>query len=296
MPNFYVPLPRDVIALDGIDAQSFLQGLVSQDMEQVTKTRSVYTALLTPQGKFLHDFFVMRSGDRMWLDCEAKRGPDLIERLSAFRLRSDVQFEILHKHAVCAVIGPTANSTLGLTTTAGDTRPATEMLAYTDPRNPAIGCRVVGPNSTIKALMAEYEISAGGFETYDTLRISLEIPDGSRDMEIEKSTLLESNFADLNGIDWEKGCYMGQELTARTKYRGLVKRRLCAFQATDDRQTVGEPVYKADHKVGEIRSRSRDHLLVSIKIDALESGMESLIAAGQPLIHLQNTSGLQATP
>lgn len=285
MSTFHVPLPREVIALDGADSQTFLQGLVSQDMERVAEDRAVYTALLTPQGKFLHDFFVMKSGDRLWIDCEAGRGQDLIARLSRFRLRADVRFEPMGDHVVHAVIGPDAGKALALADTPGAACATADVLACTDPRNTALGCRVLGPQGAVEALMDGNGIAAAGFEAYDMLRISLEIPDGSRDMEIEKSTLLESNFDSLNGIDWDKGCYMGQELTARTKYRGLVKRRLSAFRATDDAQIVGEAVHKADQKVGEIRSRSGDHILVSIRLDALDSAPEALSAAGRPLTH-----------
>ena len=107
-------------------------------------------------------------------------------------------------------------------------------------------------------------------------------------MEIEKSTLLESNFEPLNGIDWDKGCYMGQELTARTKYRGLVKRRLSAFRATSPSQTPGRPVMLGDKKVGEIRSRSGDHLLVSIRLDALTESPDGITAEKSGLERLSD--------
>ena len=283
MSTSYTRLPRDIFAIDGADNRDFLQGLVSQNMDRVREDMSAYSAFLTPQGKYLHDFIVMQSGTQLWIDCEAGRAEDFIQRLSRFRLRADVQFEPLEDHVVFAVFGNGAPTKLGLVEDPGATRPMGETLAFVDPRNGAIGCRIVGPRVEVERVLSDAGIPEAAFEKYDALRISLELPDGSRDMDIEKSTLLESNFDELNGIDWEKGCYMGQELTARTKYRGLVKRRLSAYRATDDAQAPGDVVTQGDRKVGEIRSRGGDHLLVSVRLDALESGDSPLSAAGSPL-------------
>ena len=280
----YVKLPREIIAISGADNRTFLQGLVSQDMEQISAAKSVYSALLTPQGKYLHDFFVVQSAHTLLVDCEAGRGADLIRRLSRFRLRADVQLEPRDDLCVFAIFGDGAHEQMGLSTAPGQTTPIAGGLALTDPRIPALGCRLIGPEAEVLGWLAQAQLAGGEFEAYDALRISLEVPDGSRDMDIEKSTLLESNFDILNGIDWEKGCYMGQELTARTKYRGLVKRRLTAFRATHMSQIPGEPVLMGEQKVGEIRSRSGDHLLVSIRLDALDSGPDGLTAKGEPLV------------
>lgn len=279
----YVTLPRDIVAIGGADNRTFLQGLVSQDMEQISPVLSVYSALLTPQGKYLHDFFVAQSGDSLLVDCEAGRSADLIQRLSRFRLRADVQLEPRTDLRVVAVLGAGAPETLGISTAPGQTVALADGLAFVDPRASALGCRVIGSPAAARDWLEQAGIPEADFETYDALRISLEVPDGSRDMDVEKSTLLESNFDNLNGIDWEKGCYMGQELTARTKYRGLVKRKLAAFQATHAAQIPGETVLMGDQKVGEIRSRSGDRLLISIRLDALDSAPRPLTVAGEPL-------------
>ncbi len=287
----FVKLPRDVLAISGDDKRTFLQGLVSQDMDRPSIDTSVYSALLTPQGKYLHDFFVAQSGDSLLLDCEAGRGADLIQRLSRFKLRADVQLEPRDDLSVFGVLGDGAHELLGLSTTLGHSAPVADALAFTDPRASEMGCRLIGSSADTLEWLAQAGLTEAAFETYDALRISLEIPDGSRDMDVEKSTLLESNFDMLNGIDWEKGCYMGQELTARTKYRGLVKRRLAAFQATHASQVPGENVLMGEQKVGSIRSRSGDKILVSVRLDALESELEQLTAGGKPLISNAESAG-----
>jgi folate-binding protein YgfZ len=285
----FVKLPRDVIAISGADNRTFLQGLVSQDMDQITAETSAYSALLTPQGKYLHDFIVVQTGDVLLVDCEAGRGADLIQRLSHFRLRADVQLELRADLCVFAILGDGAHEAMELSMKPGQTVPIADGQAFTDPRASGLGCRLIGSPAAILDWLAQAHIPEADFGTYDALRISLEIPDGSRDMEVEKSTLLESNFDVLNGIDWEKGCYMGQELTARTKYRGLVKRKLAAFQATHPSQIPGETVIAGDQKVGEIRSRSGDLVLISIRLDALvsaDSAPQALLVGGEPLIEL----------
>ena len=119
-----------------------------------------------------------------------------------------------------------APAALGLPSEPGAARPFGSGVAFVDPRLAALGARAILPRERARALLADAGIAEAGFDSYDRLRLSLGIPDGSRDLVLEKSILLEAGFDELNGVDWQKGCYIGQELTARTKYRGLVKRRL----------------------------------------------------------------------
>src|SRR4029077_12578619 len=109
---------------------------------------------------------------------------------------------------------------------AGDIPPIDGATSFIDPRLPELGVRVLAPTGTAATLLAARGLAEASLESSDALRLSLGAPDGSRDLPIEKALLLESGFDELTGIDWKKGCYMGQELTARTKYRGLVRKRL----------------------------------------------------------------------
>ena len=195
---FYVKLPnRGLVHIEGEDRVTFLQGLVSNDVAAAAPGKIIYACLLTPQGKFLHDFFIHAGDGFLLLDCEGgDRAKDLYERLLKFRLRSKVQLSVEETVPVYAIFG-------------SDT-------GISDPRHADLGNRG----------FEKPDLEERPFEDWDHLRISLAIPDGSRDMELERSTLLECGIDRLNGIDWNKGCYMGQELTARTHYRGLVKKHL----------------------------------------------------------------------
>ena len=270
MPVSYTELPRDIVEISGADQRTFLQGLISQDVGRVTPRRSAYGTLLTPQGKYLHDFLIYARHDKLVFDCEHGRSADLIRRLSRFKLRADVALDSRADLKVFAVFGDEAASCLGLDATPGTTAQNGNVTTTVDPRTAKLGCRLIGSEKDISAILQQHNIEAVAFEAYDRLRISLEVPDGSRDMEIEKSILLESNIDTLHGIDWEKGCYMGQELTARTKYRGLVKRRLIAFESAEEKPAPGDRLVAGGKVVGEVRSTSGNLLLASVRTDALD--------------------------
>ena len=234
---------RAVLEVSGADRVSFLQGLVSNDVAEVAPGRAVWAALLTPQGKWLADFFVLADGERLLLDCEAAQAPMLAQKLMRFRLRAAVQVRPvpLLVHAAWG----------------GDPGAA---LQAPDPRLPEAGWRVLSDAPVTTNATAE---------DWDRHRLALGLPDGSRDMEAEKTTLLEAGFDELHGVSWTKGCYMGQELTARTKYRGLLKRRLVPVQIEGPLPPPGTPVLRGEAEVGTMRS-GRDGLgLALLRLDAL---------------------------
>jgi len=231
------PLPdRAAIALSGEDRVAFLQGLVSNDVALAAPGRAVWAALLSPQGKWLADFFVFAEPDRLLLDAEAAQAESLVQRLSRFRLRSKVALSLEPGLVVVAGWGDA---------------PRPEGTAAPDPRHPAAGWR---------ALLFAAPAADATPEDYDRHRLALGLPDGARDMEADKTVLLEAGFDELGGISWTKGCYMGQELTARTKYRGLLKKRLFPVAVAGPLPARGTPVLREDGaELGEMRS-GRDGL------------------------------------
>ncbi len=241
---------RAVLSVSGEDRVSFLQGLVSNDVAQVTPGRAVWAALLTPQGKWLADFFIFAEGDRLLIDCEAGQAADLARRLSRFRLRAKAAVAVEEAWQVYAAWGGVAP--MG-------------QVAAADPRLEAAGWRVLSPEPMPTNATAD---------EYDRHRLSLGLPDGSRDMEAEKSVLLEAGFDELGGVSWTKGCYMGQELTARTKYRGLIKRRLLPVSATAPLPPPGTPVLRDGAEVGVLRSVAGAQGMAQIRLDALGSPLE----------------------
>ncbi len=241
---------RAVIEISGADRVPFLQGLVSNDVTEAAPCHAVWAALLTPQGKWLADFFVLSdtSGprERLLLDCAAAQAADIAQRLSRFRLRSAVTVAPVPLHVHAAWDGTP------------DLPP--EAIAAPDPRLPDAGWRILSATPLPANATAE---------DWNQHRLALGLPDGARDLEAGRTVLLEAGFDELGGVSWTKGCYMGQELTARTKYRGLVKRRLVPVSVEGAVPAPGTPVLRNGTEVGTMRS-GRDGLgLAELRLEAL---------------------------
>lgn len=263
---------RGVLEIAGEDARTFLQGLISNDVDKVAPDKVIYAAFLTPQGKYLHDFFVAELGGALLLDCERERLSDLKRRLGMYRLRSKLTLtDRTEDFAVAAVIGDGVADTIGLPgEQAGAAVPFADGIAYVDSRLPAMGVRMFVPRQSAAAALADTGLAALGQADYDQRRIRFGLPDGSRDMDTEKAILLENGFDELSGIDWSKGCFLGQELTARTKYRGLIKKRLVPVDVEGPLPPSGTPVVLEGKEIGEIRSGSGDVAVALIRLTALE--------------------------
>ena len=238
---------RGVIAVDGEDQVGFLQGLVSNDVALARPWAAVWAALLTPQGKWLADFFILSDGERLLLDVERPQAASLVQRLNRFRLRSKVTVTDLSPefHVYAAWDGP----------------PAVDgAVVAPDPRLAAAGWRI----------LSERPLAANASAAdWDAHRLSLGLPDGSADLEAEKTVLLEAGFDELGGVSWSKGCYMGQELTARTKYRGLVKRRLVPVLIEGLAPAPGTPVFADGAEVGSMRSARDGVGIAQLRVEAI---------------------------
>jgi len=238
---------RAVIAVTGEDKVSFLQGLVSQDVALAAPGRALWSALLTPQGKWLAEFFILSDGERLLLDVEAAQRDDLVKRLSRFRLRAKVKLAPTEEIVQVAWDGPAPDLASG--------------LIAPDPRVAEAGFRIL----TTVPLSA-----TATADEWDAHRLALGLPEGSRDLEAEKTVLLEAGFDELGGISWTKGCYMGQELTARTRYRGLLKRRLVPVMIEGEAPAPGTPVLTSEGRdVGTMRSSRGTQGLAVLRLEVL---------------------------
>ncbi|NVN01537.1 MULTISPECIES: CAF17-like 4Fe-4S cluster assembly/insertion protein YgfZ [Asaia] len=229
---------RSVLSVSGQDRVSFLQGLVSNDVTLADSEKLVWSGFLTPQGRYLSDFFIWHSGDVLHLDVPADHAAFLCTRLSRFRLRADVQIEQTTLAVEALWDGETAS----------DARP--------DPRLDTAGSRLIAP--------AESAGNAEALTAYHSHRLTLGLTDSS-DCETEKTLLIEANFDWLNGISFQKGCYMGQELTARTHYRGLVKKRLVPVRSDHTLPPPGTLLMEGDREIGQMRSSVGTHGLALLR-------------------------------
>ena len=258
--------------MGGADRLEFLQGLISNDVDKVGRTRAIYAALLTPQGKVAHDFFAVAEpgGERLLLDCERARIADLERRLTIYRLRAEVTLEdVSEAYDVLALFGPGAAEAAGIAPEAGDAAPLGGGIAYVDPRLAAAGARAVLPRGLAAAVLEARGLAAADASAYDRWRLGLGLPDGSRDILIEQSFPLECGFDELNGVDYEKGCYVGQELTARIHHRGKVRKRLVPVRLEGRAPAPGAAVMLGDRSAGEMRSALDGRGIALLRLDRI---------------------------
>ncbi len=260
MQHLAVLPERSVIRITGEDRVTFLQGLVSNDVEAAAPGHAVWTALLTPQGKWLADFFVFADGDALLLDCERAQVPLLLQRLSRFRLRMKVALATDEALRVYVAWG---------------TQPDVAGIIAPDPRLASFAWRILAT--------ADLPTTATD-DDWLRHRLAFGVPDGSHDLESDKTVLLEAGFDELHGVSWTKGCYMGQELTARTKYRGLLKRRLVPVAVDGPLPPPNTPVFRDAVEVGTMRSGADQTGLAVLRLDSLGAELRCGEARLTPLI------------
>ncbi len=229
---------RGVLSLEGEDTRDFLQRLISNDIGKVSRDSAIYATLLTPLGKFLHDFFIAERKDALLFDCERARKDDLARRLAFYRLRARVEVIPRDDLAVLAFHGGGACAALGLDGVEGRARPFAGGVAFIDPRLAAAGARAILPANNAREAAEAAGFAPGNAADYDRHRLALALPDGSRDIRVEKSILAEIGIDGLNGLDLEKGCFVGQEVTARSYHRATLRKRL--FGRSEERRVGKE--------------------------------------------------------
>jgi len=237
---------RTILRLSGADRVNFLQGLATND---VTKTADglVYAALLTPQGKFIADFFLQQTGDALLLDVAQSHAATLSQRLNMYRLRADVQIEETALH-LSRGTGPAPDG------------------ALPDPRHPAMGWRLIADT----ALPVDTT-------DWDALRVTHVIPETG--IELTSDTyILEAGFERLNGIDFRKGCYVGQEIAARMKHKTELKKGLVQVAITGH-APVGTEITTSGKPAGMLFTQSGDHALAHLRFDRATEDMQAGTAA-----------------
>ena len=242
---------RALYTVTGADRVTFLQGLLSNDMLPLGAGDGItYAALLTPQGKYLADMFVIAQGDALYLDIDAALAPAAVQRLMMYRLRADVQIAPADISVTCG-LGPAP---------AG---------AVPDPRHPALGWRLYG------AAVATPPVD------WDALRVAHCVPASGIELIANDSYILEAGFDRLNGVSFRKGCYVGQEVTARMRHKTELKKGLVRV-AIDGAAAVGTPVLAGERVVGTLFTQSGGFALAYLRLDWAQGDMQ----AGEARLHL----------
>jgi len=275
---------RGILKISGKDRAAFLQGLITNDVNKISDEQAIYAALLSPQGKFQYDLFLSAfkdsQGQEVWMmECDRDRADALQKRLSLYKLRSDVTVENMNNdYSIYAIYGSHHSNKLDISFQRGAAKPIDGGVAFVDPRLLELGIRAYVPVDKAVNFLKTLDIDLSSYEDYDRHRVKLGIPDGPRDVLIDKGILLESGFDELNAIDWKKGCYMGQELTARTRYRGLIRKRLIPVriqlgQIQEEMPTCESPIFQEGVEVGEMRSIVKEWGIAMIRLEALRKSL-----------------------
>ena len=283
-PHYCILNNRAVLAISGDDRISFLQGLVSNDVERVSPTQAIWAAFLTPPGKFLHEFMIVDHGERILLDCEAGRREDLLTRLKRFRLRSKVEITADDTLSISVAWGNTASSMLSLPEQPGGATQTETGVIYRDPRLKIAGARCIAATETMKKVFGHAGFAKAAASAYDAHRIQHGLPDGSRDLEVDKALLLENGFEELGGVDFQKGCYIGQELTARTRYRALIKKRLIPVKMDGDAPTPGTLLSVDGKEAGEMKTSAGGYGLALVRLAQWRASAEGTLSSGGTIL------------
>jgi folate-binding protein YgfZ len=236
---------RALIAVDGPDWRSFLQGLITQDVETLKPGEMRFGALLTPQGRLLWDLFVICRDDGCWLDVAAQAREMILQRLAIYRLRAKVSLAA-DDAPVSAAFGGDVPSGAGWAV---------------DPRLGELGWRGYGAAAPADVGEADYE----------SHRLRLGVP-GPADWGSERTYPIEANFDLLHGIDFKKGCFVGQETTSRMKRRGQVKSRMLPLAFEGPRPAPGSEVLAGDLRAGEVLSGAEGRAIALLRLDRIETG------------------------
>lgn len=264
---------RGVVRVSGPDAQHLLQGLVTQDLELLQHQPAVYAALLTPQGKVLFDFFVVRMGDDYLLDCKRDKVVDLIKRLALYRLRAKVTFDdVSAAMAVLALWGE------GAPPKAPD-----GGVVFVDPRWPDLGWRALLPSSEATRFGdCARPASAGDWHLH---RIGLGVPDGGSDFAYSDAFPHEADIDQLRGVSFTKGCYVGQEVVSRMQHRGTARKRIVMVRSRAPLAGSGA-ISAGDLRIGDVTSSAGHMGLALVRLDRAAEAKakgEALTCAGQEI-------------
>lgn len=251
---------RRLLALTGPDVAAFMQGVCTQNCLKLQNDTPAYALHLTPQGRFLYDFILIQREGILWLDCHAPTAMALAKALHNYKLRYNLEFHDLgDDYSIYAAVDSTPTLPEG-------------SLKVTDPRLPALGQRLYVPKTVPLTC-------TGRMEDYTAHRLRLGVPDGAYDCFPDKSFPNEYCFADLNGIDYKKGCYVGQELTARTHFVTQPKKYVMQVTFTGPAPAVGTEVFRGGLKVGTMLSSLGQQGLALLRISEVVKG-EPLMANG----------------
>ena len=254
VPYFYKNTHSKFLSIEGEDSTEFLQNLITNDINKCSKDNFLYSCLLTPQGKFISDFFIFKKEKKYIIESHSFFHDKLLKKLSLYKLRSKVlinEMTNLYSYSVFGDLEKDNNT----------------IIFSNDPRNKNIGNKLIHKMKNTEILK---DFTGIDEKKYHEILIQNLVPLSHYDLEENKSLLLENNFENINSISWDKGCYVGQEITARMKYRALLKKKIYSLIIKKGSSEVGQSINYDDDNYGKIISIENNFVLAMLKIELAE--------------------------
>ena len=253
---FFHHLNSRFFEISGKDSKSFIQNLITNDIEKCNDRSMIYSCLLTPQGKFLADFFIINLVDHYLIEINKMFVESFINKLNIYKLRSKININIEENYTSIVILNVDQIFKTDI-----------NYITCIDPRNSILGQKIIINTSLKDKFLSDNNLVKIDIKTYRELMIKNLIPDSTKDLKINKSLLLENNFDAINAIDWEKGCYVGQEITARMKYRALLKKSIRTVEIISGSIMPGNKIFYNNNTIGEIISCINNLGIAMLKIE-----------------------------
>ena len=249
----YILEDRVILFIQGSDTKEFLQNLITNDINKVDEANSCFSSLLTPQGKYLFDFLVVKHKKGYFIDCEKKQIEELFKQLNIYKLRSDIEIlNLSNEFVVAAFSYEKFISFDGAKDLPGNTFKYGEDPVFLDPRHKKLGGRLIINLEKLYLSLKKLDLKSTNPEEYYKLSYELGIPQKNTEKLRNKLFGIECNFEELNGIDFKKGCYIGQEITSRIKLRNKLSKRLLPIKLIEGKLIEGATIKNNDNEIGKV--------------------------------------------
>jgi folate-binding protein YgfZ len=251
--NVYILDDRAILYINGEDTKEFLQNLISNDINKVSETNTCFTSLLSPQGKFLYEFIIIKHKSGYLIDCEKSQADGLYKQLSIYKLRSKIEILNLSNEFVVAAFSHEKFLTFNEAQDfSGFTLKYREDPIFLDPRNKQLGARLIVNLEKLYLSLKKLDLHDASLGEYYSISHKLGVVPKDLNKLQNKLFGIECNYEELNGIDFKKGCYVGQENTARIKLKNKLSKRLLPISVIDGALTEGESIYYNDNEIGKV--------------------------------------------
>ncbi|MDC0326806.1 folate-binding protein [Candidatus Pelagibacter sp.] len=251
--NVFILDDRAILYVNGEDVKNFLQNLISNDIKKVSETNTCFTSLLSPQGKFLYEFIIIKHKSGYLIDCEKSQADGLYKQLSVYKLRSNVEILNLSNEFVVAAFSHEKFLTFeDSQDISGFTLKYREDPIFLDPRNRQLGARLIINLEKLYLSLKKLDLHDANLNEYYSFSHKLGIVPKDLNKLQNKLFGIECNYEELNGIDFKKGCYVGQENTARIKLKNKLSKRLLPVNIIKGELTEGESIYYNENEIGKV--------------------------------------------